>query len=381
MRVLHVVQSLKGGPASYLNEILPDQVRQWGGASVALVVPKADLSYLAPELQHCRCFLFRDARRTIPGLGGFARATAVAYRQFRPDIVHLHSTFAGAVGRVLLVPRRRRPKIVYCAHGWAFDRAGSKLATAIVALERLLAGMTDAIINISYAEGRSASHYGVLGRRNVVIPNAIADRPWRGEGGRADAIARLRYDPMRINLLFVGRHDRQKGADIAEAAAALLPADHFHLYNIGGPVVGQPQALPPAGSSITRLGWLEREEVFLHMQAADVLIMPSRWEGFGLAAIEAMRAGVAVIASGEGALPEIVVDGETGRVVRSNAPAAYAEVLRSLDRGALAAMGGAGRLRFERLYRRDRLLSDLDGLYRSVVGKALDVQDNTARAG
>src|SRR5664279_2912543 len=110
MRVLHVVQSLKGGTGTYLNEILPDQARRWGHSSVALVVPQADLGYLAPELQDWRCFFFPDARRNPRGLTGFARVIASAYRDFQPDIVHLHSTFAGAVGRALLVARGGRPK-------------------------------------------------------------------------------------------------------------------------------------------------------------------------------------------------------------------------------------------------------------------------------
>lgn len=381
MRVLHVVQSLKGGTASYLNEILPDQAQRWGHSCVGLVVPEADLEYLAPELADCPRFLFPDARRDPLSLARFMYATAAAYRMFEPDIVHLHSTFAGAVGRVLLLPRIDRPKVVYCAHGWAFDREQSASAGAIAAVERLLARMTDAIVNISAAEGRSAALRGVRARRNVVMPNAIADTACGGEAKREAVATRLGYDRSKINLLFVGRHDRQKGADIAEAAAALLPADRFHLHNIGAAVVGGAETLGSAPPNVTRLGWLAREDVLQHMRAADALVVPSRWEGFGLAAIEAMRAGTAVFVSAAGALPEIVVDGMTGCVIAGNAPEAYAAAIGGLDRSALTAMGVAGRSRFEKLYRRERLLSELDGLYRSLAGEVLDANPEAATVG
>jgi glycosyltransferase involved in cell wall biosynthesis len=381
MRVLHVVQSLKGGTGSYLNEILPDQAKRWGHSSVALVVPQADVGFLAPELHDWRSFYFADARRGPLSLAGFARAIRSAYREFQPDIVHLHSTFAGAVGRMLLAGKRRRPRVIYCAHGWAFDRTETASAAAIAAVERQLGRLTDVILNISEAEGRSARRHRVVAQRNVVIPNAIADVPWQGKNERAAAAARVGYDASKINLLFVGRHDRQKGADIAEAAAALLPGSEFHLYNIGDSALGRGESLGDAAPNVTRLGWLPRDDVFLHMRAADALLMPSRWEGFGLTAIEAMRAGAAVFASAAGALPEIVVDGVTGRIIPDNTAGAFAAAIRASNLATLGAMGAAGRQRFELQYRLDRLLSDLDGLYRSLAGDRIAAEIETVPAG
>ncbi|MFX6269921.1 glycosyltransferase, partial [Acinetobacter baumannii] len=79
---------------------------------------------------------------------------------------------------------------------------------------------------------------------------------------------------------------------------------------------------------------------------ADVIVVPSRWEGFGLIAVEAMRAGLAVIASRVGGLAEVVEEGVTGFLVEPDKPEEIVNILRTVTREQLHEMGNAGREHF-----------------------------------
>ena len=120
-------------------------------------------------------------------------------------------------------------------------------------------------------------------------------------------------------------------------------------------------------------GWLPRDQIAALYAAAEVLVVPSRWEGFGLVAVEAMRAGRAVLASRVGGLPEVVDEGVTGGLFEAGDAAALAGILARLSGAELQAMGAAGRSRFERLFDVRRVGDELDTLYRRLVAARGDV--------
>ena len=97
------------------------------------------------------------------------------------------------------------------------------------------------------------------------------------------------------------------------------------------------------------IGWLPRESLDAYYAAADGLVVPSRWEGFGLVAIEAMRAGTAVIASNRGSLPELVEHGITGYIFNLDETdlGELEGTLRGLDKNRLREMGAAATRLFE----------------------------------
>jgi glycosyltransferase involved in cell wall biosynthesis len=98
-------------------------------------------------------------------------------------------------------------------------------------------------------------------------------------------------------------------------------------------------------------------------------VVPSRWEGFGLVALEAMRCGCAVVASRVGGLSEVVDDGVTGLLFEPGDAAGLAALLSTTSASKLAALGVAGRQRFERLFRIDRVDAELDALYRVMLAR------------
>jgi glycosyltransferase involved in cell wall biosynthesis len=105
------------------------------------------------------------------------------------------------------------------------------------------------------------------------------------------------------------------------------------------------------------------------MHALDAFAMPSIWEGFGLVLLEAMAAGLPIVASRVATIPEVVVDGETGLLVPPGDEVALALALAALaeDRGLAARLGAAGLLRLRRQFSLDKMVGDTELLYRELV--------------
>ncbi len=365
MKILHVAQSLKGGSASYFNEMLPDHIHAYGGRNVGLVVPATDAEYLRSEISRCRRFWFKSRARNVPSLLNFVFTVATACWRFKPDVIHLHGIYAGTAGRLAVPLLSRKTKVVYCAHGWALERETSWWVKKITVLVELaLAPLTDVIVNISHADAACAAAAGIAARDNVVVYNGVEDIPPPDRAARLALAQERGLSPDKVNVVFAGRLDHQKGYEIADAAFRALPANKYHLYVLGDSVLSTSAPPPDLPANVTRLGWQSRDEVCRFMQIADVLVMPSKWEGFGLTAIEAMRAGTAVLCSKVGGLPEVVDDGVTGIVVDSNQPASYRDALLRMTKPQWRVLGDAGRRRFEALFTSALFTARLRDVYR-----------------
>jgi glycosyltransferase involved in cell wall biosynthesis len=125
------------------------------------------------------------------------------------------------------------------------------------------------------------------------------------------------------------------------------------------------------GGSVRFTGFVENERVPALLNRMDMLILPSISESFGVAALEAAACGLPVIASDTGGLPEVVLDGETGFLVPPKRPQAIAQkaVLLIKDLALRKRMGKAGRKFVEDNYVWEKNAREMEGLYRSVVGK------------
>jgi glycosyltransferase involved in cell wall biosynthesis len=289
-------------------------------------------------------------------------------RQWRPDVVHLHSSYAGLMLRPLLALLPRRPRVVYCPHGWAFDREGPRwLNGAVAMVERVWARFCDAVVCISQHERSSALRAGLPADRLVVVANGIGDI-----GLPADvnvASARALWPDGALRVLFVGRLDRQKGVDILYKALERLKERAFAVV-VGAAVVAERSGSSPAPPNARATGWLARERIAVLCRAADVLVVPSRWEGFGLVALEAMRCGCAVVASQTGGLPEVIDDGVTGLLFEPGDAHQLAALLEQRDLASWQAMGAAGRRRFVAHFTVERVGDELDALYRRLIEQA-----------
>ena len=253
-------------------------------------------------------------------------------RSLRADVVHTHLVHADVYGGV--AARLRGAQLVTTKHNDDPFRTGpfrfverglARLADRVVAITDALRTFTIEQVGIA-PEKVQTIHYGLDGP-----PPAWGDNPPDEVPGEA-----------RI-LLAVSRLTRQKGVDVAIRALAELPADTVLVVLGEGPerralwqlardldVEGRtflPGRVPDVAA------WLRRAHVFVH---------PARWEGFGLGVLEAMLAGLPVVASNVSSLPELVADGETGLLVPADDAAALARaVVDALGRPELGASGVA----------------------------------------
>ena len=175
---------------------------------------------------------------------------------------------------------------------------------------------------------------------------------------------------------FVGRLTGQKGVDVLLNAFAIvhraLPTARLLLIG-DGPQRAALAALAGGlqiSAAVHFAGW--REDARAQMAALNVLAIPSRWEGFGLVTLEAMQAGVAVVASRVSALPEIVLDGETGLLVPAANAAKLAAALMALLQDPQRAMqlGENGRLRAAQLFTVKQMAVQHAALYLSLAAPA-----------
>jgi glycosyltransferase involved in cell wall biosynthesis len=237
------------------------------------------------------------------------------------------------------------------------------------------------VVCISAHEVRLAREAGIAGSKLLHIGNGIPR-----EAPSVDAAAnRPMWPEGKCRVLFVGRFDRQKGVDVLVSALSALGETHFG-YLVGDSVLGDGASLNLPGN-VRATGWLSGADLSAYYESADMLVAPSRWEGFGLIAAEGMRAGLPVIASRVGGLAEIVEHGVTGLLVDPDNCQVLIGAIQSLDAARLRAMGDAGRERFLQHFTLDRAHTQLTALYQSlltrfaashVAGEARAVVDENA---
>jgi glycosyltransferase involved in cell wall biosynthesis len=264
-------------------------------------------------------------------------------RRLRPDIVHAHSSKAGALGR-LAAALAGVPIRVFTVHGWAFGAYGGLQGRCYLWLERWLSRLTTSVVCVAAA----VRELGLTARacdpgQSVVIHNAVDVTSF--------APIRRRSDPPRI--ISVGRFAFPKDFSTLASALARIQPDYRAV------LVGDGPDLPQVRAALGRQGLAPRVELLgarrdVHdlLAASDVFVLSSRSEGFPVSILEAMAAGLPVVASDVGGVAEAVVDGETGLIVPAGDAAALAGALERLleDPGLRRRFGERGRERARRLF-------------------------------
>jgi glycosyltransferase involved in cell wall biosynthesis len=147
--------------------------------------------------------------------------------------------------------------------------------------------------------------WGVSGERLVVVPNGIDSSFEPGERGAAARVVRERFGLDRPFVLFVGTLEPRKGIDLLVEAARAAPDRTFVLAGAPG-FRGVELADVARAAGAWVLGPVADDDLVALYRAADVLVAPSVYEGFGLTPLEAMASGTpAVVAGGAGALEEV----------------------------------------------------------------------------
>jgi glycosyltransferase involved in cell wall biosynthesis len=280
------------------------------------------------------------------------------FRRERPLVVHANSSKAGVLGRLAAVAARV-PARFFTVHGWAFKAHAGAVSKAYLWADRLMSPLTTATICVAQAERAAGlSARTCRADRTVVIHNGVPlDVP------------RRHPHTGRVDLLSVGRLRAPKDfLTLVQAIAALEPGSaRLRIAGDGPdrPALEAEIERTGLGEHVELLG--DRDDVPELLAGADVFVLSSDSEGFPMSVLEAMAAGLPVVASAVGGVPEAVRDGETGSLVPPRDAAALAEALRRLvaDPALRERLGDAGRQKVEREFSLERFEHDHLELYRN----------------
>jgi glycosyltransferase involved in cell wall biosynthesis len=297
-------------------------------------------------------------------------------RQLRPELLAVHSAKAGILGR--LAGRSVQIPVILTAHGWTFT-PGIPVAKAALyrQIERSVGHLTSKIITVSEFDRLLALEAGISSEdRIITVYNGVPDIP-----------RELRADPGRTpaRLVMVARFEPQKDhASLLRALAGLLDQP-WELDFIGdGPLMGPMESLAAALGLRDRVHFRgQRTDVGRFLAQAQVSLLVTNWEGFPLSILEAMRAGLPVVASSIGGISESVRDGETGYLVPRGDVARLRDQIKQLltSPAQRIRFGANGRSRYEQHFTLEDSVTKTLAVYRDVVAEQAGSQANPERQG
>lgn len=279
-------------------------------------------------------------------------------RSIRPTLVHSHTSKAGLVARA--AAWRAGVPSIFTAHSWAFSD-GVSLAWKLMGVptEWTTSWFTSRIINVSEANRALAIRYGLPAHKLVTIHNGIPDTPHLAEPASSET----------PEIVMVARFARQKHHELLlEAFAGLRSPATLTLIG-DGPLRPAIEDLASKLGIAHRVNFLgERLDVDCILARASVFALASRWEGFPLSILEAMRTGLPVVASDVGGSSEAVVAGQTGLLVPRDDTRGFRDALEHLcaDSALRARLGRAARQRYVRHFSLDQMLRQTFALYEQV---------------
>ena len=367
IRIALVVRPAAGGILSHVRTLISCVDRS--SFEPLIAAPKEFLAMLNTDVEQIPCEI-SGKTNPITDLKMIQRLSADL--KGRCDLIHAHGIRGAFIG-VLAADKMGVPSIFTAHNQLAMPHGFTRLAL------RFLAGKSTAIIAVSDAVKLSLVDAGFPITKIDVIPNGIDLEPFSFQYEDAETRKFFGLNPQGRIVLGLGRLSREKGFDLLIEAFGKLAS---HTSDVQLVIAGDgPEAAALkhqaenvihentnlTKSSIKFTGRTNKTAQLL--QSASVVVIPSREEGQGLAALEAMAAGRIVIAAKVGGLLETIQDGVNGLLTPAEDAASLAEAMkRVLDDPDLAArLGKAGRHRVETEYTATLMMQRLEKLYRSCI--------------
>jgi glycosyltransferase involved in cell wall biosynthesis len=386
IRILRVIARLNmGGPAlhvAYLSAGLRDRGYETTLVAGHVSPGEQSMAYVAEE-QGVPVLLMPHLHREISPVRDLLATFRLAklIREQRPHILHTHTAKAGAIGRfaAVLAGKARPPIVVHTFHGHVLRGYFGRYRTAIFrGLERMLARVADTLIAVSpevrddlvALEVAPAEKFTVI-RLGIDLDERVA----AAEEARRRTRRIMGIPDHRFLVGWIGRMTGVKrGADVLRAFRLLRDQGiDATLCMVGdGPERDQLEQL--AGELRLMHDCLfagYQEDVGPFFAAFDAFVLPSANEGTPVTAIESLASGCPVVATRVGGVPDVVEEGVDGFMVEPGDLDALADRLARLaaDPELRARMGAAGRERVLPRYGVERLIDDVDGLYRTLLAR------------
>ena len=289
-----------------------------------------------------------------------------ALREFQPDLVSTHTAKSGWIGRAACA--RLGLAAIYTPHGLPLgDRMSPRVAPFYGVAERLAARWGRAIVCVCESERRLALAHRIAPPEQLhVVHNGVRDVP---EALRASPAA----SPLRI--VSVARFEAPKDQATLLAALARIGDLDWELDLVGdGPAEAASQALAKRLGIAGRVRFLGYQpDVAAILARAQIFALSSRSEAFPRSVLEAMRAGLPVVASDAGGVSEAVEDGTTGALVPRGDASSLSEALRRLilHPAARQQQGAAARARYQSHFRLEYMIEKTAALYETILQRGV----------
>ena len=281
-------------------------------------------------------------------------------QRIQPDLVHAHTSKAGILGR--LAAWRCRIPAVFTAHTWCFAEGASwKWKFVGAPCERLAALPGGPIINVSDANRALALRYRVAPpSRLVTIHNGVPDES-------SFVPAASGQVPI---IIMVARFAAQKNQALLLDACAPLMVPYRLQFAGTGPTLSAVERKVQELSLTDRVEFLgDRSDIAERLRAASIFALATNWEGLPLSILEAMRAGLPIVASDVGGVREAVTSGRNGFLIARQDTTAFTFALETLltDERLRSRMAADSRRLFEERFTSERMLRRTFDLYRRTV--------------
>lgn len=357
LKIVHVVETWVGGISSYVTALMIEQ-RSYGH-NVVLVCDPHNMDAARFEVDGINVVPYRSSRNPLRFVS-ISCAIRKTIKMLHADVIHCHSSYPGVYVRL---GSFGEAKVLYTPHAWSFMKKDISRMTAFAfaMIEKWLARRCTRILCMSFDEVRAANKYGIeQDKLELVYTGIPTDMAAEQIDTDTEAVG---HSARHIHVGYFGRLDYQKGFDILVDALPLLK-DHLQVHVFGTAVRGG-VAMPDGTPCVTYHGWVDPEEAGRAMRKMDAIVVPSRWEGLALVPIEAMRAGKVLVVSSESSLPEQVIHGYNGLMLRQLTGACLAEQLNSLSIDECRRMGANSRHVFDQAFSAEKFFKSLMNYYES----------------
>ncbi|QJI16862.1 MULTISPECIES: glycosyltransferase family 4 protein [unclassified Pseudomonas] len=279
-------------------------------------------------------------------------------KEINPDLIHLHSSKVGILGRV--TAKLLRIPVVFTAHGWAFTEGVSPRSRAVYkVVERVMARFASRIVTVSDYDRNIALRAGI--GNDKLISTVHNGMP------ALDKEFSIFQDTALPKMIMVARFDEQKDQLCLIRALESLKDMQWELEFVGdGPSIFYVRQLVKEIGLEGRVQFSGAcDDVPRRLADAQLFLLITNWEGLPLTILEAMRAGLPVIASDVGGVSEAVENEQTGFLVGRNDVDTLSATIRTMLSSAKlrSEMGDAGRKKFERDFRFDMMLEKTLSVY------------------
>lgn len=354
LRILHVTEASSAGVLTAITSLSREQARLPQVRDVSLAyVPRPD-SPPVDQIQQMasdRVGVIQLSRRTdVLRLAALSAHLVTAISAHRYDVIHVHASRAGFLGRLIAAAFGRRRSVFYSPHCFAFAHHGSSAARRKVylALERIASGTASTVVAVS--ESEAALTRSLFPRANVsLLTNAVDHRElsaWtrsteHKRGGR--------------NVVHIGRIAEQKDPELFGNIAEILMNSAFQLAQTTFTWLGDGDRALVGNEGVEVSGWLSSGQLRRRLVDADVVLFTSRGEGLPMALLEAQGLGVPIVGSHVPGVADVIEHGKTGFL--GHGPAELAGYVRQIltDDALRARMSRAAQVRGVRHFNIDSL--------------------------